>query len=499
MYGKSLLLSLCAMGLMATPLLAAPQARLNGNNFTVSEGVDDSVLAQIKADMGKVKNPAQLGFVLTKVKDEDLARICQAYPDMHALNVSSSKELTNVAPVAGLKKLEALGLDCSVADLSPLAGLTGVKTLKVVSKNVKDIAPLAKLANVVNLTLNLEGVADFSPLAGMTKMDTIMVTGKSMGPDLRWMSGMTQLRNVTVTGNSFAAPNEKKLVSFEGLPSLPNVRSATLSGAAPADLSPVAAAFPNATRLSLSYCAIKDLAPLAKMAKLADLNLYGAHVADFSPLAGCPALKSLMYYATKGCDYSTLGKLTQVSELKGGLTALNDISWVAGLKNLKKFDVFSESVKDYSPLASSGVETFQIWSMKVPQNLSSLGKAATLKNLKLWSLNDVSGEAALAGLTGLTTLTIDDVNVKSGSPINLGFLGKLTALKNLTINKTKVVGFDAIAACKALDTLDLRDADGINMAVLKKLPALTHLKISKGAFADADLQGFDPRVKIDQR
>ncbi|MBR6467954.1 MAG: hypothetical protein IKT16_07355, partial [Desulfovibrio sp.] len=104
MYGKSLLFSLCAMGLMATPLLAAPQARLNGNNFTVSEGVDDSVLGQIKADMGKVRNPAQLGFALTKVKDEDLARLCQAFPDMYALNVASSKDLTNVAPVAGLKK-----------------------------------------------------------------------------------------------------------------------------------------------------------------------------------------------------------------------------------------------------------------------------------------------------------------------------------------------------------------------------------------------------------
>ena len=499
MYGKSLLFSLCAVGLMATPLLAAPQAKLNGSNFVIAEGVDDNVLSQIKADMGKVKSPAELGFALSKVKDEDLARLCQAYPDMHALSVTGSKELTSLAPLAGLKKLEALGLDVGVADLSPLAGLTGIKTLKIADKSATDIAPLAKLVNVLKLDLNLENVADFSPLAGMTKLETINVQGKSMGPDLKWMSGMTHLRRVSVTGYSFGAPNEKKLVSIEGLPSLPNLKDATISGAAPADLSPLVQAFPNLTRLSLSYCAVGDLAPLAHLAKLADLNLYGAHVKDFSPLAACPSLAKLTYYATKDCDYSTLGKLTQVRELKGGLTALNDISWAAGLKNLKSFDVFAEQVKDYSPLAQSGVEHFQIWKMRVPQNLASLASVKTLKNLKLWTLDDLSGEAALAGLTNLETLTIDEVNVKSGSPIDLGFLSKLSNLKNLTITKTKITNFDAVASCKALETVDLRKVEGINMNALKKLPALTHLIVAKNSISDADLQGFDSKVKIDQR
>ncbi len=70
-----------------------------------------------------------------------------------------------------------------------------------------------------------------------------------------------------------------------------------------------------------------------------------------------------MYYAVKDADFNTLGKLTQVKELKGGLTRLDNISWVAGLPNLKKFDVFAEYVTDYSPLAKSKVENFQIWSM----------------------------------------------------------------------------------------------------------------------------------------
>ncbi|MBO4684479.1 MAG: hypothetical protein J5600_04015, partial [Desulfovibrio sp.] len=60
MYGKSLLFSLCAVGLMASPLLAAPQVELNGSTFAISEGVDDSVLSQIKAGMGKVEDASKL-------------------------------------------------------------------------------------------------------------------------------------------------------------------------------------------------------------------------------------------------------------------------------------------------------------------------------------------------------------------------------------------------------------------------------------------------------
>ncbi|MBR4746178.1 MAG: hypothetical protein IK061_02070, partial [Desulfovibrio sp.] len=247
-------------------------------------------------------------------------------------------------------------------------------------------------------------------------------------------------------------------------------------------------------------CAIKDLSPLAKLAKLEELSLYGAQVKDFSPLAGCPALESLTYYAVKGADYSTLGKLKQVSELKGGLTDLADISWMAGMENLTSFDVFDEKVTDYAPLASTGVERLQIWHMRVPQDLTSLGSAKTLAELKLWDLNDLKGAAALAGLTGLAKLTLDGVNAKSGEPVDLSFLGKLSALEELVINGSKVASFDAVAGCKALEKVEIRKVTGIaSLAGLKKLPALESLTVSKDAFPAAELQGFDPRVKISQR
>ncbi|MCR5257410.1 MAG: hypothetical protein K6E40_04565 [Desulfovibrio sp.] len=459
MYGKSILFSLCAMGLMASPLLAAPQAELDGSCFSISEGVDDSVLSQIKADMGKVEDASQLAFALSEVKNEDLAKLCKAFPDMYGLSIEDSEELTSIAPVAGLKKLK-------------------------------------------RFSLSLDGVADFSPLAGLASLEEIDIVCQAIS-DLKWMKGLVKLESIKIDGGSDAVSDDavvKKVASFEGLPSLPNLDEVQLSNCAPADLTPLAAAFPGLVKLDLSNCVIKDLSPLAKLSKLEDLSLYGAHVKDFSPLAGCPALETLNYYATKGADYSTLGKLTQVKELNGGLTELADISWMAGMKNLRSFDLFSEKVADYSPMASSGVEQLQIWKMSVPQDLTSLGSVKTLTDLKLWDLNGMKGAAALASLPRLAKLTLDGVNAESGDPVDLSFLGKLSSLKELVINGSKVANFDAVAGCKALETVDIREAKGIaSLAALKKLPALTSLTVAEDAFPDAELQGFDPRVEISKR
>jgi len=293
---------------------------------------------------------------------------------------------------------------------------------------------------------------------------------------------------------------------------------------------------------------MSDLSALTKLQNLKSLSFYGSQVKDFSALAGCPKLESFTYYAVKDADFNTLGKLTQVKELKGGLTRLDNISWVAGLPNLKKFDVFAEYVTDYSPLAKSKVENFQIWSMKVPVNLKTLAGATILKWLKLWSVKDVSGFEALGSLTGLEKLILNGVNEKQGpvdlsfmgslrgikelelssfdgvktsgmgsltaltqlncyklnkngsEPFDLSFLSKLTSLKNLRVSDCKVSHFEAVSGLGALSTVTLQKVDGLtSLDAFKKLPALKQFSVGRGEFKDADLTGFDSNVKVSQR
>ena len=479
--------------LLATGVQAAPSVRLSGSMFSVKEALTDEIVAQIKADQGKVRDMSKLAFDLSKVSNEDVAKICSLYPGMAELRISDSKKsVTDIAPVAGLKNLKKLRLQVAAPDLSPVSGLTGLTSLEVNDDAINGV---------------------------------------------QWMSQLTNLTTVEVGG--------ERIASFKGLPSLPNLKRANFYNAKPDDLAPLVEALPGLTDLKLHYNEIKDLSPLTKLAGLKDLSLYGATVKDFSPLAGCPALRSLMYYAVKDADFSTLGKLTQVTELKGGLTKLDNIDWVANLPNLKKFDVFAEYVTDYSPLTKINLEDFQIWSMRVPVgDLAPVGQFASLKKLKLWDVNGAANSAALTGLSGLGKFTIDGYNAKEGEPFDfssasgwknlkeleirktngintanlgtlsgleklnisdvnlkgeafdLGFLKGLTGLKYLTINNSKVTGLDAIAGCTSLVNVTLTKTEGVSsLAALKQLPGLKRLDVTKGAF-DSDLQGFADTVKI---
>ena len=434
---------LCA----ASNVGAEPTVKFNYGTFNITEGVTDAVLELVKADMGKA-DPAKLKFDVKKINDEDLAKLCAAYPDMIGLSVDDDKTLTSIAPLASLKNLQELKLSAAkVTDPAPLAGLTKLTRLDVGMKAIS-------------------------------------------GPDLKWMSGMTQLTSARIAVGGL-------VTSFEGLPSLPALKSIWISGASPADLTPLVKALPALQKLELYGCTIQDLTPLAQLASLDDLILYGSKVKDFSPLAGCPKLKKLMYYATSDADYATLGKLTQVQTLKGGLTKLDDIAWVADLPNLKEFHVFAEYIKDYSPLAKIKLENFTIWNMRAPVNLSPLAGIDSFTYFKLWNLKGVTGFDALASQVNLKELIIDEVNQKEGS-VDMAFAKSLASLEKLTLSKSTVSNFDALAACTKLTSVTLRESTGINLAVIKQLPALTSLTVSKGTFSEAELEGFPAKVKITQ-
>lgn len=490
---KQILLAVLAVVMLTGTAYAAPSVKVSGKNVTITESMTDEGFTQ-------VQSAAQTAETVTanKIVDADLEKIAATFPNIKTLEVEGTKELST-------------------------------------------LAPLAKLTNLKKLKVRAEGVSDFTPLAALTGLESLDAGSSIIGPDLKWMSNMTNLKNVYIMGGN-------SLTSFEGLPAIPSLKRIKFVGAAPADLSPLLV-MTGLTTVELNGCQIADLTPLTKLPNLDDLSLYGATVKDFSPLAGCAKLKKLMYYAVKDADFSTLGKLTQVSELKGGLTALADISWLENLPNLKKFDVFAEYVKDYTPLTKTNIENLQIWNMKEPVgDLAPVGQTVSLKELKLWSVDGATNSKALSGLANLEKFAITtDYNKKSGEPfdfaaasgwakvkdidvtgaalvntdgiasaaaveslkfskiigdqpVSMKFVGKMANLGYISLNECKVADFDAIANCQALKTVVLTKVEGItSLDVLKKLPNLKNLTVSKGVFSDADLSGFDEKVKITQR
>lgn len=359
----------------------------------------------------------------------------------------------------------------SDADLAKaVALLPDVTSIRIVSETLTDLSPLAKLGKLESLVLQTESASDFAPLAGLTGLTNLQVTAPV--PSLAWMSKMTALKSIIIDGKD-------KLTDLQGLPSLPDMKRVDLTHLAPTDLAPLVAALPSLTNLELRYAKIADLAPLCQLSGLEKLNLYGSQLADFSPLAACSKLKQLMYYAVEGADFSTLGKLTQLEELDGGLTKLDSIAWLPNLTKLKKFDVFAEYVTDYSPLAKTNIEELKIWNMRAPVDLGPVGKMPALKKLTLDSLNNASGSKALAALPKLEELSIyGGYNKKEGEQFDFSGNG-WAALKKLR-----------------LGGVPLQPAQ---IETMKKMPALEYLEVDKDSCAEDALTGFGPNVKVDYR
>jgi hypothetical protein len=116
-------------------------------------------------------------------------------PRVRELNISDSRQFIDLSLLAGLS-LEGLDLhDPQVADLSPLAGLTSLKTVGVSYTQVDDLSPLAGLKELELLFLDNTPVTDLSPLAGLTNLAWIASQRTQVG-DLTPLAGLKNLRKL---------------------------------------------------------------------------------------------------------------------------------------------------------------------------------------------------------------------------------------------------------------------------------------------------------------
>ena len=362
--------------------------RIDGKEITISEGVTKEMIAEIK----KVSaDGTDYSITLQRIKsNDDIAKICIAFPNVKALTIRAEKEISSIESVA-------------------------------------------KLKSIINFQLHGSSVTDYSPISGLTNL-TLLYLSCPVGPDLKWLSRLTKLNTLTIYGSDDLF-GSTRLVSFEGIPDMPSLGSIKISNAAPASLEPLQA-LRFVTSLELHYSEIADLSPLTGMPSLEKLSLYGSTVRDFSPLSGCKKLKEVNFYATKNADYTTFGKVIQLEVLKGGLTELKDISWITNLTNLKVYHAFAEGIEDFTPLAKLKLEELKLWNMKSKNiDLSFLSGIPTLKKLILESLENASKINNLQSLTNLESLTINKFNTKGGEAIPLDIIKKLPNLTNFFVTR----------------------------------------------------------------
>jgi hypothetical protein len=193
--------------------------------------------------------------------------------------------------------------------------------------------------------------------------------GEPPGPKwLRDLVGIDFLDNVsTVYLAGRPVSDLARLADVAGLKQL------DLAGTPVADLGPLSG-LKRLQSLDITNCSrVSDLAPLAELTELQTLyvnNLPG--VTDFSPLAKLRKLQQLYAYNTPVSDLTPLAKLTSLRHIDLLDSRASDLTALRNLKNLRTLRFRGGLVSDLAPLTGLKYAEFTIWpgrDVQVPKEL----------------------------------------------------------------------------------------------------------------------------------
>jgi len=169
----------------AAPAPLGPKKKLsdcsNGPDVTID---DKSLDAEIRKKLDKASG------AITKA---DLKRL-------KSLNLSQMKDIHELdpcvfTPMTGLKELFMGPGDFD--DITPLAGMTQMESLRLSINQVKDLKPLEKMSKLDRLDLGRTQVSDLSPLAKLTTITELQLDDTPVD-DVKPLAGLVAMTNLSL-------------------------------------------------------------------------------------------------------------------------------------------------------------------------------------------------------------------------------------------------------------------------------------------------------------
>ena len=180
-------------------------------------------------------------------------------------------DLSDIAPLAALTKLEILNLDdTQVTDLTPLANLTELVSLSLSNTPVQNVKPLAGLTKLEGLYLDGTHVSDLSPLEELTNLEELFLFSTQVS-DAKPLAGMTELLSLSLANT--------KVSDIRPLTRLTKLECLRLDPSEVHDVRPLAG-LTQLRILSLAFTQVSDVSPLAKLSNLRELHLNNAQVGE---------------------------------------------------------------------------------------------------------------------------------------------------------------------------------------------------------------------------
>ncbi len=238
--------------------------------------------------------------------------------------------------------------------------------------------------------------------------------------------------------------NHNKLVSLNGLPSLPNLK-----------------------RIYLQDNHLLNLSTLPVMLNLEYMDLSYNILTNFEGLSGLPELKKINIQRNRIESFRGLSEMPALDELDLSYNNLTTLLDLPVLKNLKKIYLQHNHLKDVSRLSN----TPELEELDLRHNdlisLSSLSSLPHLKKLYLQhnQLNDISD---LSGMSQLEYISLGYNRLS-----NLNGLSVLPHLRTLHLQDNKLRNINSLTGMINLEDLDLSNN---LLSNLKRLPTLRKLK-----------------------
>gem|GEM_PF-1882146 len=237
----------------------------------------------------------------------------------------------------------------------------------------------------------------------------------------------------------------------------------------------------NLTLLDLSANAIRDLAPLQGLVKLASLELdeNRADISTLSPLSGLTNLGCLVLGRFYLSSYSPLAGLTNLTSLTIRKGAVVDVGFLQNLKRLSSLNLSENSVTNASGLAGlTNLSSLDLRWNNITNHSSVWSGPTNIQRLHLGG-NPLTNAPSLQSLPQLTQLDLNGSGIKDLSP-----LAGLTNLTYLGLSRNPITNYSVLSGLTGVVNLELSGNSISNLTFLSGLSRLAYADLSYNGITD---------------
>ncbi len=210
----------------------------------------------------------------------------ECFPNISTMYLSENP-ITDLSEISALKKLELLDLSLgSIADFGPLRELPALKFLQLDqfkrALTDADFTAIAQVPKLQSLTLTSDTFGSFAPLAASHTLGALYFDSGHAG-DPASIALLTTLYSLAASSTNLQVADLAALTQLEDLDFESN-HVTDISALAP---------LVKMQGINLDNNAITDLSPLAGMVLLSEIDMNANHITDLTPLEGLPYLSVL--------------------------------------------------------------------------------------------------------------------------------------------------------------------------------------------------------------